>query len=72
VALMAEFGDSSVIFDVSVWVDDPWATLASRSALNERIWWALKEAGITIAFPQMDVHLDESVVGRLGAGASRD
>jgi len=70
--LMAEFGDSSVVWDVSVWVDDPWTTLASRSALNEKIWWALKEAGITIAFPQMDVHLDDSVVGRLGAGASRD
>jgi small-conductance mechanosensitive channel len=69
VALMAEFGDSSVIFDVSVWVDDPWATLASRSALNERIWWALKDAGITIAFPQMDVHLDADVVGRLGSQA---
>lgn len=64
---MAEFGDSSVVFEVSVWVDDPWATLATRSALNEKIWWALKEAGITIAFPQLDVHLDPNVVERLGS-----
>jgi small-conductance mechanosensitive channel len=71
VILMAEFGDSSVVFDVSVWVDDPWPTLATRSALNELIWWALKDAGITIAFPQMDVHLDREIVDQLGSGASR-
>ncbi len=70
VVLMAEFGDSSVVFDVSVWVDDPWTMLMTRSALNEAIWWALKDAGITIAFPQMDVHLDPRVVDRLGPSGS--
>ena len=29
-----------------------------RSELNEAIWWALNAAGIVIAFPQRDVHLD--------------
>ena len=66
VILMWEFGDSSVVYDVSVWVDDPWPTMTTRSNLNELIWWALKDAGITIAFPQMDVHLDSDVVQRLG------
>jgi len=66
VVLMAEFADSAVVFDVSVWVDDPWPVLMTRSKLNELIWWALKDAGIVIAFPQMDVHLDADVVGRLG------
>lgn len=68
VVLMWEFGDSSVVYDVSVWVDDPWPTMTTRSNLNELIWWALKDAGITIAFPQMDVHLDQGVVDRLGSG----
>jgi small-conductance mechanosensitive channel len=27
--------------------------------LNEAVWFALKDAGITIAFPQLDVHLDD-------------
>jgi len=66
VILMWEFGDSSVVYDVSVWVDDPWPTMTTRSNLNELIWWALKDAGITIAFPQMDVHLDPSLAERLG------
>jgi len=71
VILMAEFGDSAVVFDVSVWVDNPWGTLTLRSELNEAIWWALKDAGLTIAFPQMDVHLDDRVIDRLGAGPAR-
>ncbi|UCG51040.1 MAG: mechanosensitive ion channel [Candidatus Latescibacterota bacterium] len=65
VVLMTEFGDSSVNFEVSVWVDNPWKTRALRSELNEAIWWALKNAGITIAFPQLDVHLDPPVVESL-------
>lgn len=61
VVLLTEFGDSSVNFDVSIWTNDPWVSRINRSHLNFAVWHALKEAGITIAFPQMDVHLD--VVG---------
>ncbi len=53
---MQEFGDSSVVWGVMVWTDDPWVAPGVRSDLNEAIWWALKDAGITIAFPQVDVH----------------
>jgi hypothetical protein len=59
--LMTEFGNSSVNFDVSVWVDDPWEAPSARSELHQTIWWALKEVGVVIAFPQLDVHLDEPV-----------
>jgi small-conductance mechanosensitive channel len=65
--LMAEFGDSAVVFEVSVWIDDPWRTRRAKSDLNEAVWWAFKEAGIVIAFPQMDVHFDQPVVDALGA-----
>ncbi len=66
--LMKEFGDSSVNFEVSVWMDDPWMMQRRRNQLNEAIWWALKDAGITIAFPQMDVHFDPEFVESLGSG----
>jgi len=59
VILMREFGSSSVDFDVSVWVNDPFQRSLGLSNLNEAIWAALKEADITIAFPQLDVHFDE-------------
>jgi len=62
VILLTEFGSSSVDWEVSVWIDDPWNVRRLKSKLNELIWWALKDAGITIAFPQLDVHFDEPVV----------
>jgi small-conductance mechanosensitive channel len=65
VVLMDDFGSSSVDFEVSVWIDDPWQNRRRRSDLREAIWWALKDAGITIAFPQVDVHFDEPVVESL-------
>lgn len=55
---LTDFGDSSVVWEVSVWAVDPWAAPVTRSDLNKAIWWALADAGITIAFPQLDVHLD--------------
>jgi small-conductance mechanosensitive channel len=54
---LLDFGDSSVVFRVLLWIEDPWISGRLRSELNEAIWWALKDAGIVIAFPQLDVHI---------------
>jgi small-conductance mechanosensitive channel len=70
--LLTAFGDSSVDFEVSVWITDPWFARQAISKLHDAIWWALKEVGVTIAFPQLDVHLDPPVVEsmrRLGSPA---
>jgi small-conductance mechanosensitive channel len=61
IVLMTAFGSSSVDFDVSVWTSDPWRAPRARSRLHEAVWWALKEAGVVIAFPQLDVHFDSPV-----------
>ena len=61
VIYLAEFGDSSVVWEVSIWATEPWTAPVTRSDLNKAIWWALKDAGITIAFPQLDLHLDPSI-----------
>jgi small-conductance mechanosensitive channel len=65
IVIMRAFGSSSVDFEVSVWLEDPWAIGQYISGLNEAIWWSLKDAGIVIAFPQVDVHFDEPVVESL-------
>ena len=65
VVLMRGFGNSSVDFEVSVWIDDPWRAIRRHADLNEAIWWALQEAGIVIAFPQLDVHFDPPVMDSL-------
>jgi len=59
--LLIEFGSSSVDWEVSVWTDDPWRVRTLRSDLQVAVWNALQAAGITIAFPQIDVHLDAAV-----------
>jgi small-conductance mechanosensitive channel len=59
IILLLEFGNSSVDFEVSIWAEDPWLARVTRSSLNMAIWRHLKDAGITIAFPQLDVHFDE-------------
>jgi len=60
--LLTAFGNSSVDFEVSVWVNDPWSARQATSKLHDAIWWALAESGVTIAFPQLDVHFDPPVV----------
>lgn len=61
VVLLTGFGSSSVDFQVSVWTDDPWRSTNLASELHEAVWWALKQEGIVIAFPQLDVHLAAKV-----------
>ncbi|MDX1647949.1 MAG: mechanosensitive ion channel [Longimicrobiales bacterium] len=67
VVFLLEFGDSSVVWEVSIWAADPWLGPQIRSQLNKDVWHALQDAGITIAFPQLDVHFDPGVAaGRAG------
>ncbi|NNE07639.1 MAG: mechanosensitive ion channel, partial [Gemmatimonadetes bacterium] len=62
---MREFGSSSVDWEVSVFITNPFGQQQIRSKMNEAIWFALKEAGVVIAFPQLDLHLDAPVVKAL-------
>ncbi len=59
-ALFTEFADSSLNFELRCWTDnfDDWLTIISD--LRVRVNQALKEAGITIPFPQRDVHIFNS------------
>ena len=59
--LLRQFGSSSVDYELSIWIDHPWRAVWRLSELNESIWWAFKEKQITIAFPQLDLHLDPPV-----------
>lgn len=59
--LLQDFGDSAVIFGVYLNINDPWKQRVYASELRKAIWFAFKEAGIVIAFNQMDVHFDPPV-----------
>jgi len=63
--LLLAFGASALEFEASVWMRDPWNHRIASSKLREAIWLAFKEQQISIAFPQVDVHLDQPVVESL-------
>ncbi len=65
---LREFGDSSVNYDIDVWIDDANDSRGRKSDIHEAIWRALKDSGITIAFPQLDVHLDGKVGDAVAKG----
>lgn len=55
-----EFGDSSLNFDLTVWINDASRQRVVRSQINFAIDAAFRQAGITIPFPQRDLHLQMS------------
>jgi potassium-dependent mechanosensitive channel len=62
--LFLNFGESSLDFELRVWVTDADYRLNVKSDLHQEIDSRFREAGIEIAFPQRDLHLrsvDDSV-----------
>ncbi|NNC72536.1 MAG: mechanosensitive ion channel [Sphingomonadaceae bacterium] len=57
---LREFGDSSVNFELLVWIKDPEGGVGNvRSDILNRIWWKFKENDIEIPFPQRDLHIKD-------------
>ncbi|MFC1657154.1 mechanosensitive ion channel family protein [Candidatus Moduliflexota bacterium] len=59
--LLQEFGDSAVIFGVYLNVGEPWKQRVYMSDLRKAIWFAFKDADITISYNQVDIHFDPPV-----------
>lgn len=70
VVLLIDFGSSSVDWELSVWIGDPWQQRRVRSEVREAIWKAFQAEGVTIAFPQLDVHFDREALAALGKEGS--
>jgi len=71
VVQLIRFGNSSVDWDVGIWIDDPWELRVASSELHLAVWNAFQQAGIVIAFPQLDLHLDAGVTEPLRLLAGR-
>lgn len=65
---LREFGSSSVDWELSIWTDDPWRMDGTQSRLRKAVWDGLKAAGIVIAYPQLDLHIDDRGLDALRAG----
>jgi small-conductance mechanosensitive channel len=54
------FGENGIDLELRIWVNDPeHGTGNVRSEVNRAIWKAFKEAGVTIPYPQRDLHVRE-------------
>jgi len=55
---LIDFGDNGIVLELRVWIADPQNGLGGpRSDVNLAIWRAFKQAGITIPYPQRDIHI---------------
>ena len=59
--VLKDFGSSSVDFTISIGIDDPWNQRLLLSNLRQAIWFAFKKSDIVIAYPQLDLHIDENL-----------
>jgi small-conductance mechanosensitive channel len=59
---MMSFGDNGINLELRLWLADPEEGVGSvKSAINMAIWKGFKEKGVTIPYPQRDIHmLDKS------------
>ncbi len=60
--LFEEFGDSSLNFSLHFWTQEIWDVLKIKSEIRMEIDRQFKEKGISIPFPQRDLHLRTSEV----------
>ena len=57
VVFFQDFADSSLNFSVMGWLDDPWDRMAIQSRVRMAIDAKFRENGVTIPFPQRDLHI---------------
>lgn len=52
-------------YAIEAWIDDANDSRGRRSDLHEAVCRVLKDAGITIAYPQLDLHFDRDVINSI-------
>ena len=57
-SVFEEFGDNALLLSLRCYIDDIDYRLRTITELNQAIYREMNNAGIEIAFPQRDVHLD--------------
>ncbi|MFC1567991.1 mechanosensitive ion channel family protein, partial [Pseudomonadota bacterium] len=66
---LMEFGDNGISLELRIWIRDPENGLGGvRSEVNLAMWKAFKKAGITIPFPQRDIHIKEGSLMQIEQG----
>jgi small-conductance mechanosensitive channel len=63
VCRLMEFGDSGITLELRVWINDPENGVSNvRTDIYLAVWKAFQQEGITIPFPQRDLHIKSTNV----------
>ena len=61
--MLKSFADSGIELELRVWIADPeYGADTVKSDINVAIWRAFKQAGITIPYPQRDLHIKSGLL----------
>ena len=71
-ARVKEFGDSGIEMELRTWIRHATEKLDAVAWTNMAIWKAFRENGITIPFPQVDVHMKDGSVVTVGRTEGSD
>jgi small-conductance mechanosensitive channel/CRP-like cAMP-binding protein len=55
--VVTDFGESAVVYTLRYYTDDYHRAIVTDGIVRKRLWYAFRRAGVTIPFPQRDVHL---------------
>jgi len=55
------FQDSGILLELWTWISEATQKLTANSWVNLEIWREFKKAGIEIPFPQVDLHVKETL-----------
>ena len=58
--LIGTFGDHGVLLRLRYWVEEPYRIQTVRSELQTRIWEALEDADVELAYPHSHLYFDET------------
>lgn len=68
-ARLMGFGDSGINLELHVWVNDPENGVNNvRSDVYRRIWSEFRDAGITMPYPQREIHIKPAPDTALASG----
>ncbi len=69
-----EFADSSIVYEIKVWIDDHGLMQRVLSQVRANAWYAVRRAGMEIPYPQLTIHRgrfgDDGGVARRAAAAA--
>jgi small-conductance mechanosensitive channel len=61
--MLKSFADSGIELELRVWIADPeYGADTVKSDINVAIWRAFKQAGVTIPYPQRDLHIKSGLL----------